>query len=563
MNRKSVEAAALFIGLSLFLFACEKEISAEGSGKKVDIIFAIDSGDYETGHSITRSAEIKDLKPETVVIPLDNELYMYATLIPDTIEEQDSEELRATAAFVTGQKICFAAYPVSGTIPLATAVYRYNGTKFVPETPPLGVEPDGTTYHFVAYSYFGDPTATPSDTDIDPSKDLVWGEANKAITDTEAGRTVIIEMKHRFSRVRVRMDASWLLNAEITAISNVVIGGGKKANLTIHTGAVAPVVSSDVTAALVDWEAPTLATRLSGYKVFYSSLTKVTVGSMTIKVNGSTLPVISNRSLTFAQTLASNTNYTVVVDVRGNRWAYSNIYWDTNKLTFDKTPTNPSHENYQGVFFRWGSLIGLSPKGGETTNDINAAAAYIPNVASKTWTAKTIGTHGLHPVSTGWGGLPYNNTSSSTNATTENFLYDLGDSFYSDYRGDICNYMDAAWRMPNMAEFGINSSTYNPQTYTAGSDPDDATGKGSMNAAGVTYNSSSGITFFPASGYRGAASGSPFYRGSYGMYWSGSGGTAGGEARYLDFRSNNVTQYRDESKTFGFSVRCIKKLPTE
>ena len=44
-------------------------------------------------------------------------------------------------------------------------------------------------------------------------------------------------------------------------------------------------------------------------------------------------------------------------------WAGSNVYWDGTQLTFDETvvDADAGSDLKQGVFFRWGSLVGVSP----------------------------------------------------------------------------------------------------------------------------------------------------------------------------------------------------------
>jgi hypothetical protein len=355
-------------------------------------------------------------------------------------------------------------------------------------------------------------------------------------------------MKHKFSRVQVRVDASGIAGAEITAISNVVIGGGRKADLTVQTGVVVDASpASPVTETLADWTAPTVATRLSGDKVFYPSLASVTVGTLKMKVNNGAEKTFSNRSVTFTQALAENTNYTVVVDVRTDRWSWSNIYWTGSALTFDRT--NQGHQNYQGVFFMWGSLVGASPVG---TDPI----LYIPPVGGGSWDSshnlKDYGSLPWAPYGAGsWDNLPRTTSSNSAGfGYGGNYLYLNPD--FSNYKGDICNYLDNAWRMPNSGEFGGTVSSYN---YT-GSDPANATGRGSMGSDGATVNTVYGARFFPASGQQAAI---PSGVGTYGSYWSGSTNSDAGAYHYY----LGIGALNSSSRMSARSVRCIKKLPTD
>jgi hypothetical protein len=444
MNKMGMKAAALIIGLPLFLLACEKDLAEQGSGKKVTINFTVANEGYGADQQIMKSADAKEAKPETVYIPLDNNYFIVVTLMPEP-----EEEIRATAAFVIGQKIRFAAY--NGASEVGSAIYTWDGSKFIPDDEPLGVEPDNDViYHFVAYSFFGDPMTEPDDEDVEeeilPAQDLVWGEQNQKIYNNETSRTVPILMQHKFSRVQVMVDASTIDDAKVTSVSGVVIAGGKKADLTVWTGGLAAssAVGADVTATMEAWASENNGkARLSGYKVFYPTLTTITFATIDLEIDGDPLP-LTDKSVTFAQVLDENTSYRVVVDVRANRWAWSNIYWDdalndgAGALTFDKTLVDLSHQYYQGVLFKWGSLVGVSPVGSKTD-----ARIYIPDdISLKTWD----GTKTLS--SSTWGNfesIPRTDTGSSP-TYDENYLY--GHYDYGSYRGDICSYLtDGVWHM--------------------------------------------------------------------------------------------------------------------
>jgi hypothetical protein len=49
MNKKRMEAAALVVGLSLFLWGCEKEVAERGAGRKVAVHFAVSNGGVWVG----------------------------------------------------------------------------------------------------------------------------------------------------------------------------------------------------------------------------------------------------------------------------------------------------------------------------------------------------------------------------------------------------------------------------------------------------------------------------------------------------------------------------------
>jgi hypothetical protein len=560
MNRKST--AIVLLGLMFLLSACEKDVLSDGLGNKVIVNFEIDHSDYDANKEVTRSFGAKELKPETVLVPLGNELYLSATLMPDSVEVSASNELRA--ALAEGQRVCIAAYATGNTTTaVATGNYKVEGGALKPDGAPLGVEPG--TYYFVAYSYFNGTAAYPATTNIDPTtSDLIWARTQHTISMAYADRTVILPMAHKFSRVRVQVDASSISGAAITALGNVGIEGGKKADLAVGTGDIT-ATGTAVTATFpaTGWTT-TPAVRISPYQVFYPSITKITVGSLSIKINDGTAQPFSNLSATFTQALAEATNYKIMVDVRANRWAHSNIYWDetlnsgNGGLTFDKTLTNPSHADYQGVLFKWGSLIGISPVG-ESAN----AIVYIPNVGNGTWD----GTQTM--LNSGFGGsegiLPplgdFVNLLGSSTDMKENYLYENPN--FNDHVGDICSYLtDGDWRLPNMDEFGVKADydvhATNPFSAT------DPSGRASMGSNGVTYHSAFGTVFFPRSGMRHPQQNFSMQNvGGIGFYWSGSRSTTAKAIWVMQAYSAYMEMPTALVVHFNFSVRCIKALSTD
>jgi hypothetical protein len=480
------------------------------------------------------------------------------------IREEEGElregELRALK---DGQKICLAVY-TSGGPPDATVIYTYSALtgKMTPTGNPLGVVPDGTTnYRFVAYSFYGDPTNPPYESAIDPIKDLVWGMEDKTVTDTESDRTVHITMKHLFARVRVRIDASAIAD-EITDFDDVMIEGKKEANLAYPwvgvLSAGSDLAAMDVTGSLAAVDDVTLE---SGYQVFYpltiitypSPSAKVTIGSIELTIEGvlgRTFTDLSTQFFHYAG-LQAGKNYTLLVALKENRWAHSNIYWNDSELTFDKKRTNPSHADYQGIFFKWGSLVGISP------TDMDARL-YIPDdIALKTWDdSKTLDSNDTPWASAGYNNIPFTVNPGSPAGDDENYLYDNSD--FSNYKGDICRYLGGDdWRIPNNLEFWNPMLPAASYSFTAGSDPDEASGRGLMGGAGITHNIY-GSAFLPASGM--VTSYGVSFVGGVGRYWVGTRGGGADEYQGAGFGSGggSINFSGTSPDPEGYSVRCIK-----
>ncbi|MDR0891161.1 MAG: hypothetical protein LBN24_00895, partial [Mediterranea sp.] len=124
-------------------------------------------------------------------------------------------------------------------------------------------------------------------------------------------------------------------------------------------------------------------------------------------------------------------------------WARSNIYWDGSKLTFEQSKTDK--EGYQGVFFKFGSLTGVSPKGEK--GDIyhpTLTVLYTPKSTSGTCTGYVSGTD-----INAWATISY-----CTEAFTGQLSYDANyGSVNNNGLGDICAYITRGkWRLPTTQE---------------------------------------------------------------------------------------------------------------
>ena len=160
--------ALLLSGLAFLLFSCEQKEMPETpdddlivwDGDKIVVNFTVNGNGFGENEVLTRQAaspnpseEVRGGFQETAVIPVTDNILMYATLI----EEEAPVKLRATGPVSLYSKVCIVAYVIlSGdTIYDSHAEYTsdgsYNLTVVSPETP-ISVSP-GLTYKFVAYSY--------------------------------------------------------------------------------------------------------------------------------------------------------------------------------------------------------------------------------------------------------------------------------------------------------------------------------------------------------------------------------------------------------------------------
>jgi hypothetical protein len=538
----------------VFLLSCDKEW--RGSGEKVAVSFAASTGDYEESEGAVRRFGTK--RNETKVVPIGDDLYLYATLKPDL--SVASGEVRVAVPPADGQKVCLEAYTQGTSTCVAAATYTYTGGKLVADgDDPLLVEPG--TYDFAAYSYYNS-AETPAKSGIDPVKDLVWGrQLNRTIgTGSDAERTVTIKMDHLFSKVRMMIDVSGMTGATLAAPTGVAIEGGSYAALEAHGGTL--FAGATLTQTL-SWPvvSPATASITSNERLVYPvaspAKAKVKVEGMTISISGVDRPV-PDFSIEFDRSLEGGTRYLLEVSLNRTRWAGSNIYWQWNDdddpgeggyLTFDVALTNTS---YQGVYFKWGSLVGISPAGGSSAATVGDVALYIPDVGSGTWDG-TKKINSANPWGSDWGSIPYTTTGTGT---VDSYLYDLGDAVYTSYMGDICRYLtDGEWRLPNGSEYG-HTQDYDWHS-VVGSDPDDPTGRGWMGDAGAMYNYSAfGYVFMPASGERNQNTGVRTFTGTNGQYWCGSLFLSG--ENFLLWFDQYVQVSSDMGRGYGYPARCIK-----
>jgi hypothetical protein len=535
---------------------------------------------------------------------INDSIYLQSTLVPDT-----DEDLRATAGFIDGQKFYFAAYKLNGIQEGATAVYTYSTVtnKWTPDGAPLGVVPDNSTvYRFVAYSYFGS-TDEPT-TSIDFSKDLVWGSIETAIDDTEASRTLNINMLHKLARVKVRVK-SGITGVTVTDLTGVEVEGGSQATLNPFDGSFSfgnPVTQE------VEFNKSTLpnAQIESAYRVILPVLSApARVKFATVKISA-VVAAFANQTVSFRSTLDAGTSYILVVDLKKCVWARSNIYWDATlnngegALTFVPAGFDTSKEGYQGVFFKWGSLVGISPaQTGGSNNFSTSTPVYIPTYNKTTYSSSTWVMDDDHSY-TSWpqtasgvaendaANIPYmdGNCGYDSNSTFSSYLTDAArntDAMYEARRGDICKYLNKTgvvsgnYRMPKSYEIKISDGNWNTSTPSsdgwlkgtatwpnwqtddnrAAGDPD---GRADLldpeknhvdKVLGSGINPSKGNLVFPASGYRSSSSLNGV--GGYGYYWSCSSYDAvRGFATYLqdDRMVGGWYNYR----SFAYSVRCVR-----
>ncbi|GHS94683.1 hypothetical protein FACS1894207_3320 [Bacteroidia bacterium] len=239
-------------------------------------------------------------------------------------------------------------------------------------------------------------------------------------------------------------------------------------------------------------------------------------------------------------------------------WAGSNIYWDGTKLTFADSD-DKSKEQYQGVFFQWGSLVGMSAEG--ASGSTWSRVTYFPTNpgVDETWTTDdiTYANYADIPHATG-PSVSYPRDSAYLAAITNDPV--TGADTIAARKGDICVYLTKIgaapkgkrWRMPTSAEFDavgdyVRVGPFNAITGNANGTAPIPSGWRRQNL---------NTPYFPANGTRNIATGILAGAGTGGWYWSSSTTAANGFYMYF---SNTVVYPATASgaRDGGAAVRCV------
>ena len=264
------------------------------------------------------------------------------------------------------------------------------------------------------------------------------------------------------------------------------------------------------------------------------------------------------KTIDFKGVTVSNYSNVTQVEPLSLKWAGSNIYWDGTKLTFDDDSIK-TNEARQGVLFKWGSLVGISPEGADASGW--TGRTYYPTNPGidATWTTNT--------SYSDFTKIPYASAPLTSNEWNRDNAYlteitNIPDTVAA-LKGDICVYLTnigaapkgKRWRMPTSAEFGDSAKyTLNPATGGFGSIIGAANGQSTISSGyrKVDLNH----PYLPASGARNYVAGALFNVGTSGYYWSSSSSSAtNGYSIY--FTRTTMNPVSNTNRQYGYSVRCV------
>jgi uncharacterized protein (TIGR02145 family) len=268
-------------------------------------------------------------------------------------------------------------------------------------------------------------------------------------------------------------------------------------------------------------------------------------------------------------------------------------------LTFLRYGENDEvKSNYQGVLFKWGSLVGISPAQTSGSSDFSTSTpiyVYTPsgwkqtNLSTVSATGSSVaeeyGNFNRGTVTNIWERIPWYETGTGTSADNFFIKNSIEDNEktnnVSSNTGDICRFLGTTnsaptgYRLPTSDEFNYG----NQGNYGINGGEDWGTDRGNdkwlkvgtswsilnsaANSSGTLSTIPAGGKIFgitlPASGNRDYSDGKLSQVGLYGVYWSGSAHSSDIIFAYrLEFGSYFLYPGNSYYRYCGYTVRCVQ-----
>ncbi|MDR2231532.1 MAG: fimbrillin family protein, partial [Tannerella sp.] len=354
--RRAVSLCALFLLTGAFvrlISSCETEyipdttenghttlIAKEGNFN-LDLRFAgFGEGDMTPDPRSMEASKI-DMKPETDIIRVDDDLYIYATLSVDPVDQAPPVRTRL---FNTDARIRIIVYDSTATdifTKKLETLYRDSmGTLVREDLVGYKINLDAGDYKFIAYSYnttTPPPTWADTLTNIDSSNDLIWGMSPTVsiVQNATAPIPVPISMFHKMSQVKL-VAKTGPSGPNITAFSGVSMPG-YAVNMATFSGTISKTSDTPVP---LTFNFPTVGSDsiTSDTRTVYTAgniPTIITIGTLTVDGR----PSLTNVPATFAKSLQSGYSYTMRMQIG-----------DSPALTDDEPPKG--FVPYIGAFWK-------------------------------------------------------------------------------------------------------------------------------------------------------------------------------------------------------------------
>ena len=592
----------LLCGLTFLLSSCDGLSGGHSSsGEMTSVRFSLNYNSSCGEVPITRGLNAGTTEPETVVIPVGDNLYMYATLKEDPANGMRSCEDN----LVEGSKICIVAYKDNLTTTTFTSTHTVMADGSL-DPGDLEVEEDGI-YTFVAFGYNDGGLDLPFLDDnciiffSNPAFEFVCGIVPGVVVDNSF-YNVHIPMKRMNSKVKVEA-TTYLGVGDYQGFQDMgpvyITPYFSTPAMALPEGAISHP-GTEAPLELADWDLvpPATTTTSESQSIvppgFFGGQIRVEFTSFTI--GGTQFPKEVGDILPAAHFyIEPNKNYTLQVRFSALEFAVSNIYWDEldEKLTFEPAISdggimgNPDKkQTYQGVYFKFGSLVGMSPREGnfvvgmDAVDGTDGTPLYVPDdIAARTW--KKTNTATAYGADATWNSILAASSGVEIARDPNNrFVMEAAQNQpdkLANWIGDICQYINNAYRLPTAYELWgayegdfTNYAHYYPYANTSSG----WALAGDWSAAGEAKDCGTGCweergatlrgAYFPAAEYI-TGTGPTAVRTSYweGAYWSGSMHVDfyHSYGAYVKFSYSLITlgDFFFETDRYGLSVRCVKK----
>jgi hypothetical protein len=510
---KTVELYAAMGLLSLFAVSCDRnnEIAEDISGEMIEVrvnILGVTEGQSE---DVMRSASLSPLtgRQEITMIsqPIGDGMLLEMSLEPD-----ESAPLRATPVpLEDGKKFRVIALSTDGKY---VSHGDFTVTQGVDNTSPSLHVKKGVTHDFICLSYnstskgfsdsYASETVATFSTSSIGSDDLLYDKlANQTFNSAEEA-ILSFELKHQLSKVTLVVDCTyneWPVSS-VAATGIYLQPNYRAATMKLQDWSVT-TKGSTAAVSFAGWQpsGDTYSQTSAEQRVFTNNeKISLIVPTNSLTINGNNHPS-SAQTISFLNrsSLVPGASYTLHLRIRTPKWATSNIYWDNTTdsnnptLRFDPWQSDGStapNRGYQGVFFRWGSLVGISPAQNGGSNAYSGTVPlYVPYGYPSTpkWKATNGNSTGsdmdinerVRYNYSAWGYASYNAAAPANNIPFMDGLYAKAgettfgrsntyvidaalnaDTTYQGLRGDICQYLSTKthvvsgdYRLPVSYEF--------------------------------------------------------------------------------------------------------------
>jgi hypothetical protein len=602
---KNTPLIGLIAALSLIFASCDNKNELpdnELSGEEVPVRIRSMSIDEEDSESLTRSSLQKE--PEIVTTPISDGMLLEMSV------KEDESPLRD--AVLLGEGKLFRVIAVEH----GSNKYYSHGDFAVGADGPSNdfLVRIGEKYDYICISLNSDTDLPPDDDyevgedlddefTVDNSKDLLWCRIDKAENVPASGVDLDILLKQKLAKVTVVVDCDynkWKIG--VTANKVAIVAIDPNCTIDWKTGA---ITGTDIDRLFTSFTTtPNATSQTSNEARFIPTSSNATIKFLVsaISRNGYATDIPSDiTSIEFSTALSAGVSYTILIRLRTPIWARSNIYWmdtgsNTGYLTFvpaadDPADNDNTKQGYQGVFFKFGSLVGISPtvlsyddntaiyvpydypanpRWKKTTRDAVKEDTDIPT-ATDNWTSWGSGTANATDI-------PYLDPSYiySPSGWDNAFAMDAAynnTATYQGLRGDICQYIGAMagsteegekmknYRLPTTNEFGYSAASW--ENSATRSSPGSTMDDGTTNLIGASAdqscfkNTTMEDVIFPLAGIR-VSPGGMSNAGQIGHYW---GGSSYGSDQGVGMLFRGYDSFKDimiHPRDMAKPVRCVK-----